>query len=81
MSCLLAGATSLPTGCLLDPVLFFEFGGCLGAERAGQPGAVVPGDVFPIARRAMARVGQAGKSINSPLSEAKNDSEMALMLL
>jgi hypothetical protein len=31
-----------------------------------------------IARRANARVGQACKSISSPLSEAKNDSETAL---
>ena|SRR5215211_1110623 len=27
------------SGYLPDLVLFFEFGGCLGAERAGQPGA------------------------------------------
>src|SRR5215472_17164119 len=31
-----------------------------------------------IARRAMARVGQACRSISSPLTEAKNDSERAL---
>jgi hypothetical protein len=32
------------SGYLPDLVLFFEFGGCLVAERAVQPGAVVPGD-------------------------------------
>src|SRR5215472_14532205 len=34
------------SGYLLDLVVFFEFGGCLVAEGAVQPGAVVPGDVL-----------------------------------
>jgi hypothetical protein len=46
-ACLLAGAHFVAHGCLPDLVLF---GGWLVADHAVQPGAVVPGDVFPLGR-------------------------------
>ena len=62
------------SGYILDLVAVagFELGWAEVAEAAVQAGAVVPADVLVTARRAAARVGQACRSISSPLMEPKN---------